>query len=133
VRALSAVEEIHLLLLLRRRGAHIAALGHLLGVHDAGGLAVGADASAMPEADLVVPLGKGSGGKGAGRADEEGAGSREEDVAVAVSADRLVRVSILAYPYSWGTEMLKDMLAVWITIQTPSHCWRHSTIYLPCR
>lgn len=84
VRALSAVEEVHLLLLLRRRGAHVAAFSHLLGVHDAGGLAEGADAGAMPKADLVDSLGAFWRGR-VGQADEEGTGSRKEDIAMAVS------------------------------------------------
>lgn len=56
--ALSAVEEIHILLLLWRRGAHVAALSHCLRVHDAGRLAEAGYARAMPEADLLCSSGR---------------------------------------------------------------------------
>ena len=53
VSALGAVEQVHLILLLRSGSAHVALVGVRLGVHDAGGLAESRDADAMPEADLV--------------------------------------------------------------------------------
>ena len=52
VGALGAVEQVHLLLLLRGRSAHVALVGVRLGVHDAGGLAESRHADAMPETDL---------------------------------------------------------------------------------
>lgn len=52
VSALGAVEQVHLLLLLRSSSAHVALVGVRLGVHDAGGLAESRDADAMPETDL---------------------------------------------------------------------------------
>jgi len=52
VSALRAVEQVHLLLLLRSGSAHVALVGVRLGVHDAGGLAESRDADAMPESDL---------------------------------------------------------------------------------
>lgn len=50
--ALGAVEQVHLLLLLRSGSAHVALVGVRLGVHNAGGLAESRNADAMPEADL---------------------------------------------------------------------------------
>lgn len=50
--ALGAVEQVHLLLLLRSSSAHVALVGVRLGVYDAGGLAESRDADAMPETDL---------------------------------------------------------------------------------
>ena len=50
--ALRAVEQVHLLLLLRSGSAHVALVGIRLGVHDAGGLAESRDADAMPETNL---------------------------------------------------------------------------------
>ena len=52
VSALRAVEQVHLLLLLRSSSAHVALVGVRLGVHDAGGLAESRHADAMPETDL---------------------------------------------------------------------------------
>lgn len=49
---LRAVEQIHLLLLLGSGSAHVAVLGVLLGVGDAGGFAEGSNAASVPEADL---------------------------------------------------------------------------------
>jgi hypothetical protein len=54
VSALRAVKQIHLLLLLRSRSAHVTLVGVRLGVHDAGGLAESRHADAMPETDLQV-------------------------------------------------------------------------------
>lgn len=50
--ALCAVEQVHLLLLLRSGSVHIALVGVRLGVHNAGRLAESRDADAMPETDL---------------------------------------------------------------------------------
>src|SRR4051812_20147016 len=49
VSALGAVEQVHLLLLLRSGSAHVALVGVRLRIHDAGGLAESRDANAMPE------------------------------------------------------------------------------------
>ena len=53
VSALSAVEKVHLLLLLRSSSAHVLLVGICLGVHNASRLAESRDAGAMPETDLV--------------------------------------------------------------------------------
>ena len=50
--ALGAVEQVHLLLLLRSSSAHVALVGVRLGVHDASRLAESGDADAMPETNL---------------------------------------------------------------------------------
>jgi hypothetical protein len=50
--ALGAIEQVHLLLLLRSSRAHVALVGVCLGVHNAGRLAESRDADAMPETDL---------------------------------------------------------------------------------
>ena len=55
VSALSAVEQVHLLLLLRSGSAHVALVGVRLGIHDDCGLAESRDADAMPETDLESP------------------------------------------------------------------------------
>ena len=57
VGTLGAVEQVHLLLLLRSGSAHVALVGVRLGVDDAGGLAESRDADAMPETDLLGVLG----------------------------------------------------------------------------
>ena len=52
MRSLRAVEEVHLLLLLRRRGVHIGALGEDLRILDAGGFAVASHTNTVPGAEL---------------------------------------------------------------------------------
>jgi hypothetical protein len=67
VSALGAVEQVHLLLLLRSGSAHVALVGIRLRIDDPGRLAESRDADTMPETDLVeVVLGL-SGHKRCGR------------------------------------------------------------------
>jgi hypothetical protein len=51
VGALGTVEQVHLLLLLRSRSAHVALVGVGLGVHDLCRLPEGRDSDSMPETD----------------------------------------------------------------------------------
>ena len=51
VGALSAVEKVHLLLLLRSRSAHVALVGVRLRIHDPGRLPKSRDSDSMPETD----------------------------------------------------------------------------------
>lgn len=93
--SLRAVEQVHLLLLLGSGSAHVAVLGVLLGVGDAGGFAESSNAASVPEADLLSHL-------LASRTDElcrdergayeEGAGCREKDIAVELMSVHLVAI-----------------------------------------
>lgn len=106
--ALGAIEQVHLLLLLRSGSAHVALVGVRLGVHNAGRLAESRDADTMPETDLrVVVLGL-SGHRGVDDvlAYEEGAGGGDEDVAAGSSlAGAIVvgclRVVLTRIPGGW--------------------------------
>lgn len=116
--ALRAVEQVHLLLLLRSGSAHVALVGVRLRVHNACGLAESADAGTMPETDLVATIRtKSSRNLGVRRwsSYEEGAGGGDQDIAVELVSMRLIAFIVAdwcAYPYSWGMDAMTDMVAV---------------------